>query len=327
MKAKVLLITFCTLFIVQNSFSKCLLAKGELFDRFNFRHATKYYDSETGLYYYAMRYYNPETGRWINRDPIDEKGFQFLHGIKGDGIKSSIEPYTFVKNNPVSLWDYLGLKWNIIRDKKTYANACADSSKDTFKDLATMLLLNKEEYPKWANTNDAKPKIGKVYKVPNVFFVQYGPATWGEKNIFTDTIFNLRDIAFWQAVMADKAGYKVLFQDNVGRLNIRGALRWKGLYAYIYAGHGSSNLRDLPPGQYTNYGIAYLGLYACYTADSDKPKNIPPKLKKLYPKTVYKYNEWELNVSRLGYFVGYQGGITTFNMNSRKIKIHGARGK
>lgn len=40
--------------------------------------------------------YNPEQGRWINRDPIQEEG--------------GVNLYNFVKNNPITAWDSLGLK-------------------------------------------------------------------------------------------------------------------------------------------------------------------------------------------------------------------------
>jgi RHS repeat-associated protein len=36
------------------------------------RFSTKYFDAETGLYYFGHRYYSPDLGRWINRDPIGE---------------------------------------------------------------------------------------------------------------------------------------------------------------------------------------------------------------------------------------------------------------
>jgi RHS repeat-associated protein len=45
--------------------------------------------------YYGFRYYSPELGRWINRDPIGERG--------------GINIYSFVENETVSDWDYLGL--------------------------------------------------------------------------------------------------------------------------------------------------------------------------------------------------------------------------
>lgn len=39
-----------------------------------FRFSTKWYDAETGLYYYGHRYYSPRLGRWLSRDPIEEAG-------------------------------------------------------------------------------------------------------------------------------------------------------------------------------------------------------------------------------------------------------------
>ena len=46
-------------------------------------------------YYYGFRYYDPETGRWLNRDPIGERG--------------GLNVYGFVRNNPISFIDILGL--------------------------------------------------------------------------------------------------------------------------------------------------------------------------------------------------------------------------
>ena len=60
-----------------------------------FGFSTKYLDGETGLHYYGLRYYNPSTGRWINRDPIGEKG--------------GVNLYRTVDNNLVNLIDKLGL--------------------------------------------------------------------------------------------------------------------------------------------------------------------------------------------------------------------------
>lgn len=36
--------------------------------------SSKYLDAETGLVYYGFRYYSPELGRWLNRDPVEERG-------------------------------------------------------------------------------------------------------------------------------------------------------------------------------------------------------------------------------------------------------------
>ncbi len=34
-----------------------------------------------GVRYYGYRYYNPELGRWVNRDPIEERGFTVAYDI------------------------------------------------------------------------------------------------------------------------------------------------------------------------------------------------------------------------------------------------------
>ncbi|HSF91865.1 MAG TPA: RHS repeat-associated core domain-containing protein, partial [Paracoccaceae bacterium] len=49
----------------------------------------------SGVFFYGYRYYDPNAGRWINRDPIEEAG--------------GVNLYTFVRNDGVNKWDYLGL--------------------------------------------------------------------------------------------------------------------------------------------------------------------------------------------------------------------------
>jgi hypothetical protein len=50
----------------------------------------------TALYYYGYRFYDPELGRWVNRDPIGERG--------------GMNVYEFSANSPVDTFDVLGLK-------------------------------------------------------------------------------------------------------------------------------------------------------------------------------------------------------------------------
>jgi RHS repeat-associated protein len=57
--------------------------------------SSKYTDSETGLVYYGFRYFSPMMGRWLSRDPIEERGGVNLYG--------------FVGNDPVNQVDLLGL--------------------------------------------------------------------------------------------------------------------------------------------------------------------------------------------------------------------------
>jgi len=78
----------------EDPFGNTLSKSGDLADVNPFRFSTKYTDSETGLLYYGYRQYMPETGRWVNRDPIGEKGGRNL--------------YYAIHNNPMSWIDALG---------------------------------------------------------------------------------------------------------------------------------------------------------------------------------------------------------------------------
>jgi len=67
---------------------------GTIPNRFVFRFSSEYHDSETGLVYYNYRYYSPDLGRWLNRDPIGERGGWNLYGMLG--------------NRVINYWDRLG---------------------------------------------------------------------------------------------------------------------------------------------------------------------------------------------------------------------------
>ncbi|MBQ6330973.1 MAG: hypothetical protein IJI35_18295 [Kiritimatiellae bacterium] len=57
-----------------DDFGRLISQTGSLADFFRIRFSSKYYGSETGLYYYGYRFYSPSLMRWLNRDPIEEKG-------------------------------------------------------------------------------------------------------------------------------------------------------------------------------------------------------------------------------------------------------------
>ena len=46
--------------------------------------SSEHYDPELALVYYNYRHYNPADGRWINRDPIAERGGFNLYGFVGN---------------------------------------------------------------------------------------------------------------------------------------------------------------------------------------------------------------------------------------------------
>jgi|GEM_PF-2334687 len=59
-----------------------------------FAYKGQFRDAETGWYNYGYRYYVPEQGRWINRDPIGERG--------------GVNVYGFLDNRPTDQFDVLG---------------------------------------------------------------------------------------------------------------------------------------------------------------------------------------------------------------------------
>jgi RHS repeat-associated protein len=73
-----------------------LMAKTGTLDQ-PYRFSTKGYDEKTGLSYYGYRFYSPVTGRWVNRDPLGEKG--------------GLNHYGFVQGNPSNFIDPSGEFW------------------------------------------------------------------------------------------------------------------------------------------------------------------------------------------------------------------------
>jgi RHS repeat-associated protein len=59
------------------------------------RFSSKFLDAETGLIQFNTRYYLPSQGRFIGRDSIGEQG--------------GLNLYAYVKNDPNTRWDYLGM--------------------------------------------------------------------------------------------------------------------------------------------------------------------------------------------------------------------------
>ena len=78
-----------------DAFGKLIALSGSMANIFSIRYSTKYFDPETGFYYYGYRYYSPELMRWITRDPIGEEG--------------GVNLYAMCENNSVAQFDVFGL--------------------------------------------------------------------------------------------------------------------------------------------------------------------------------------------------------------------------
>ena len=67
-----------------HAFGRTISQSGPLADVFRHRFSSKYFDMETGLYYYGRRFYSPVLRRWLNRDPIGEEGGNNLYCFCGN---------------------------------------------------------------------------------------------------------------------------------------------------------------------------------------------------------------------------------------------------
>ena len=78
------------------AFGQLRSSSGPAAEKNTYRFSTKPFDDVAACYYYGYRFYNPEMGRWLNRDPIAERG--------------GVNLLVFVTNSPIDNWDYLGLQ-------------------------------------------------------------------------------------------------------------------------------------------------------------------------------------------------------------------------
>ena len=51
-----------------DAFGKLIGSSGPMADVFSLRYSTKYFDPETGFYYYGYRFYSPELKRWLGSE-------------------------------------------------------------------------------------------------------------------------------------------------------------------------------------------------------------------------------------------------------------------
>jgi RHS repeat-associated protein len=103
-----------------------------------FRSATKYTDEESGYVYYGMRYYSPSLGRFINRDPIGEKG--------------GVNLYAFCGNNAVNAYDYLGMDMYMTFVQDEYGNTYIEEGGPSADDLhdANLRAANNQNWMSYA---------------------------------------------------------------------------------------------------------------------------------------------------------------------------------
>jgi len=76
-------------------FGRLVSSSGSLASANGYRFSSKEWIQTAGIYYYGYRFYDPLTQRWLNRDPIAERG--------------GINIYTYISNNSINVVDMFGL--------------------------------------------------------------------------------------------------------------------------------------------------------------------------------------------------------------------------
>jgi RHS repeat-associated protein len=73
----------------------------------------QYYDEETGLHYNWHRYYKPEWGRYVEVDPSHLPDGEKVFMPPGTPYQpQELNPFLYVRNNPVIFFDFYGLLTN-----------------------------------------------------------------------------------------------------------------------------------------------------------------------------------------------------------------------
>ena len=278
-------------------FGETLRATGSQAEANPIRFSSKREDPESGFLYYGYRFYNPAQGRWINRDPIEE----------GDGPHLS----GFLANDGCNKADAFGLKWIVNRSKRARAEAWVTGTDDTFDGLGQEIGLDTKDYKKWAQTSDTEPGLCTMYTVPNTIYIDVGVLT--TKELMPTSVFSMwlslarTDKASWE-----RHGFLVRWDEGVLDSDILEHLQSDNIHGYLFIGHGApeATIHAVPndpnggliPDRYTKYGISFMYLNACFTAQR---RSIAGR--------AYTYNARESNVATRGWFKGFTGDVCLLN--------------
>jgi RHS repeat-associated protein len=103
-------------------FGNKISSSGSLAAANTYRFSSKEIHVNSGMYYYGYRFYDPSLQRWLNRDPLEERGFSIALRHKAfkkprlyrrtAELSQGPNLYSFVGNNPVVRSDALGLSYD-----------------------------------------------------------------------------------------------------------------------------------------------------------------------------------------------------------------------
>ena len=255
------------------------------------------------------------------------------------GYQGGINLYGYVNSSPVGSVDAEGTKWTITRDGKARATVSGQTGDTVVSLLATkdnhgnLILLDASQYKKWLRpvggsrlpaTATSPLKCDEKFTIPNTAYVDL------EVTLRTATTLypTLVGIALAWRVEWSGEGLDVRVPGLVGGAALRSELSSPDVYKFGFIGHGdvmgrgnlipgSANSHEVFPGTYTEFGIASLRLYACYSA-------WPAKKGPLVPSPV---EAWDSNVSKRGWLTGWSGEFNNLRywFNIGRVRLHGSR--
>ena len=122
-------------------FGELIRKSGVMANASPFRFSTKYQDDESDQLYYGYRSYNSSAGRWLNRDPLGEPGFELLNDERGVLVGDLPNPYVFVHNDSIDNFDRLGLYGSSIDQMVRTCMAMPTPAQKTecFRNLAELM--------------------------------------------------------------------------------------------------------------------------------------------------------------------------------------------
>jgi RHS repeat-associated protein len=236
-------------------------------------------DGETGGYHCRRRCYESPVARWLSRDPI----------YRDPNL------YCYCGDNPPVHADPNGLEW--LSTPEDFGEArrkvCNSSTNDTVSALAKTLHLTPSEFTKWllpigsaklpASENQPVRVAGQQFTIPNTVVEYQMVSAWP---LNPPAIQVCRIAASLAAANYSIHGYK-LVQVTDGTLeSFNNSFRDADTAVFCFAGHGTVDLvNDTKSLTLTDgwlqplitvepfrvrrpFGLEFLGLYACYSANN-----------------------------------------------------------
>lgn len=152
---------------------------------------TKYAQKETGWIYYGLRYLDPQTGRWLNRDPIGERGGKNIYSLcLNDAVNRVDHLGQFSTSVSGLIWrDPTRDEWKKIRTATAEISAMAEAIMKTI-DL-------------YVTRRGSNPYTLLDYNIRNIFNFQNGP----NEEIWADEESRLRKLRSLLSIMAAYKSY------------------------------------------------------------------------------------------------------------------------